>query len=194
MSKSLLMTLSACLVVLLPVTGQPAPVPARSATINIKVLDQELLNQDGKKVKFKSDVIGDKLTIISFTYSTCALRPIIDSITTGVQDLLGERLGKDVTIVSMSIDPVTDIPPRLKQYHASVKARPGWIFITGKKPDVDRVLVGLDSFAPNIYNHPLQLLVGDARRGVWKRLFGFPSAEAVMKVVKELEEGRHRGL
>lgn len=164
--------------------------PAKSAFINVKVLDQELLTQDGKRVRFKSDVIGDKLVIISFTYSTCALRPVIDSITTGVQEHLGERLGRDVTIVSMSIDPVTDIPPRLKQYHKSVNAKPGWIFLTGKKPDVDRVLIGLDSYAPNIYNHPLSLLIGDGRRGVWKRLFGFPSSDAVMKVINEFENDR----
>ena len=176
------------LLTLIPVTGHPAS--AKSAVISIKVLEQELLNQDGKRVRFKSDIIGDKLAIISFTYSTCALRPVIDGITTGIQDQLGERLGRDVAIVSISIDPVTDIPPRLKLYQKSVNAKPGWVFLTGKKPDVDRVLIGLDSFAPNIYTHPLSLLVGDGRRGVWKRLFGFPSADAVMKVVKELEDAR----
>lgn len=177
-----------CCFILTPVPGQAAP--AKSAVINVKVLDQELLTQDGKRVRFKSEVIGDKLTVISFTYSTCLLRPVIDSITTGVQDSLGERLGRDVAIVSISIDPITDIPQRLKQYQKSVNAKPGWVFLTGKKPDVDRVLVGLDSFAPNIYNHPLSLLVGDGRRGVWKRLFGFPSSDAVMKVLNEFENER----
>lgn len=175
---------------LLFLAGLSGAAPARSADVKVKLHDLELLNQDAQRLRFKSDVIGDRLVIISFTYSTCTLRPVIDSITSGIQNGLGDRLGNGVSLISMSIDPVTDIPPRLKEYRKSVNARPGWIFLTGKKQDVDRVLVGLDSYAPNIYNHPLSLLVGDARRGVWKRLFGFPSAEAVLKVVKEMEEGR----
>lgn len=162
--------------------------PPKSVDVKVKLLDLELVNHDAQRVRFKSDVVGERLVIISFTYSTCTLRPVIDSITTGIQNQLRDRLGNGVSLISMSIDPVTDIPQRLKEYRKKVGARHGWVFLTGKKQDVDQVLVGLDSYAPNIYNHPLSLLVGDARRGVWKRLFGFPSPEAVMKVVKELEE------
>jgi protein SCO1/2 len=186
--KPYLVPFFSLLLLLLPVSGRGAP--AQNETINIKLYDLEMLNQDGKRLRFKSDVIGDKLVIISFTYSTCTLRPVIDGITIGVQEKLGQRLGRDVEIVSISIDPATDIPPRMKQYQKSVNARPGWVFLTGKKADVDRVLVGLDSYAPNIASHPLSLLVGDGRTGKWKRIFGFPSPEAVMKVLQEFDAVR----
>ena len=187
--KSSLVLLIWLVFLLLPSTGRGAPI--KNEIINIKLHDVELLNQDGKRLRFKSEAIADKLVIISFTYSTCTLRPVIDEITTGIQTKLSSRLGREVEMISISIDPVTDIPQRLKQYAQAVGAKPGWIFLTGKKVDVDRVLVGLDSYAANISSHPLSLLVGDGRRGTWKRIFGFPSPEAVLKVVKELEDARH---
>lgn len=174
----------------MPLTVHSAP--SKANTVNVKVLDLELLDQDGKRGRFKSDIIGDKLVAVTFTYTTCTtICPILDAIFVDVQDRLGKRLGKDVALISMSIDPVNDIPPRLKQYQKRLGAKPGWLFLTGKKPDVDRILKGLDVYSPDIYSHPPAIFIGDGRRGVWKRLYGFPSPEQIMAVLKELEDGRH---
>ena len=175
---------------LTPMIGTPASVKAN--TVNVKVHDQELLNQESKRVRFKSDVIGDRLIAMTFTYTTCTtICPVLDSIFVDLQDLIGKRLGKDIFLVTMSIDPNTDIPARMKLYAKKLGAKQGWVFLTGKKQDVDKVLTGLDVYSPDIYNHPPVVFVVDGRKGIWKRIYGFPSPEQIMEVIQELDDGRH---
>lgn len=172
----------------------PSAVPAASvkpAFVNITLLDLELLNQDNKHLKFRSDAIGNRIAAITFTYTNCTtICPVLDSIFVKLQDLVGPRLGSDVALITLSIDPANDSPARLKKHALKLKAKPGWTFLTGRKPDVDRVLQGLDAYAPDIYNHPPTVFVGDGRKNVWKRLYGFPSAEKIMTVIREFEDAR----
>jgi len=136
-------------------------------------------------------VIGDRLIAITFTYTTCTtICPILDSIFVKLQDRLGERLGREVFLVTLSIDPVNDIPPRLKSYAGKLKARPGWSFLTGNKVNVDKVLTGLDMYSADILNHSPSILVGDGRSGVWRRFYGFPSADKLLAALNDMAAAR----
>ena len=161
----------------------------KEATVQVRLHDQELLDQNGKTVRFKSDVIGDRLVAITFTYTTCTtICPILDSIFVGLQPKLGKRLGSEIFLVTVSIDPVTDIPPRLKAYAGKLNARPGWTFLTGKKASINKVLAGLDMYSPDILNHSPSILVGDGRTGTWRRFYGFPSADKVPRCAERTGE------
>lgn len=164
---------------------------ADAGGVKVKLHDLELQDQTGRRVRFKSDVIGDRLVAISFTYTTCTtICPILDSILVSLQGKLGSRLGKDVELITVSIDPVTDTPSRLMAYARKLKAQPGWTFLTGRKADVDKVLVGLDMYSADILNHPPSILIGDGRRGVWKRYYGFPSADKLLAAINEMTTAR----
>lgn len=172
-----------------PASGQCAP--GKDATVQVKLHDLELLDQDGRGVRFRSDVIGDRLVAITFTYTTCTtICPILDSIFVNLQGKLGSRLGSDISLVTVSIDPVTDTPVRLKAYANKLTARPGWTFLTGRKTSIDQVLMGLDMFSSDILNHPPSILVGDGKTGTWRRFYGFPSAAKVLTAFDDLEKAR----
>ena len=178
------------------VHAPPAPaaasVEARSATV--KMLDLELLDQHGDRVRLKRDVVGDRLAIIDTIYTTCpVVCPIVSRVFVSLQESLGERLGKDVVLVSISVDPTTDIPPRLKDYAARWQARPGWFFLTGPKRSIDEVLKGLNAYAPDRADHPSMLLVGDGRSGRWRRFYGVPAPERVLAEIEELGARRVSG-
>lgn len=178
---------------ILPAAAAAAPTAAKPATVRVQLHDLPLLDQDGKQQRFKSDVIGDKLVAITFTYTTCTtICPILDSIFVKLQDKLPGRLGKDIFLVTVSIDPVNDIPPRLKSYAGKLKAKPGWSFMTGNKVNVDKVLVGLDMFSADILNHTPSILVGDGKSGVWRRFYGFPSADKLLAALNELSAARSK--
>lgn len=190
-------TLAGAILILLALLIQPGvslgATPAKPATVRVQLQDLPLLDQDGRQLRFKSDVIGDKLVAITFTYTTCTtICPILDSIFVKLQDKLPGRLGKDIFLVTVSIDPVNDIPPRLKSYAGKLKARPGWSFMTGNKVNVDKVLVGLDMFSADILNHTPSILVGDGKSGVWRRFYGFPSADKLLAALNELSAARSR--
>jgi protein SCO1/2 len=159
--------------------------------VEVQLHDLELVTQDGKRVKFKSDVIGDKLVAINFIYTTCTtICPISNAIFTQLQELLGERQGKEVILISLSIDPARDIPRRMQKEAKKFKAKPGWTYLTGKKGNVDEVLRGLDAFYPDYTQHPPMALVGDGKTGTWKRYFGFPHPEFLLTMIDELEAAR----
>jgi protein SCO1 len=134
----------------------------------LDVPDTTLLDQNGREVRFKSDVLGDKTVAIQFIFTTCrAICPVMGAAFAKLQDRLGDRLGKDISLISVSIDPVTDTPVRMKQWGEQFGARPGWSLLTGEKEKVESLLKTLE--ATN-HNAPVVLL-GNLRTGEWVRSY-----------------------
>ena len=128
---------------------------------------------------------------MDFVYTTCTtVCPVLSAVFGQLQGRLGQRLGRDVFLVSVSVDPIRDTPSRLQAYAAQHQAGPGWIWLTGDKPAVDRVLEGLGAYAPNYEDHPPMVLVGDGKSGNWTRFFGFPGPDQLLAKVDELVGAR----
>jgi len=162
---------------------------AESAELDLR--DRTLLDQNGREVRFVSDVLGDKIVVMDFVFTHCTnVCPILSAVLKQVQRSLGERVGDEVAMVSVTVDPVRDTPQRLKAYAAKHRAGPGWTWLTGPKPTVDDVLIGLGAYSVNFEDHPSMVLVGDARSGQWSRFFGFPSPERIVEQVNKLQAAR----
>src|SRR5690349_20038865 len=96
--------------------------------------DVELIDQDGKKVHFYSDVLKGKTVVVNALFTTCtSVCPPMNRNMERIQEALGERVGRDVFLVSITVDPDVDTPARLKDYAKKFHAGPGWVFLTGKK-------------------------------------------------------------
>jgi protein SCO1/2 len=163
--------------------------PAKSTEVDL--LDRTLVDQDGRQVKFVSDVIGDKIVVMDFVYTSCTtVCPVLSAVFGQMQGRLGDQLGEDVALVSVSVDPIRDTPQRLKAYAAKHQAKPGWTWLTGPKRTMDEVLDGLGAYSPNFEDHPAMVLVGDGRTGEWSRFFGFPSPDRLMEQVQALRAAR----
>jgi protein SCO1/2 len=163
-----------------------------SAEVDLR--DRPLLTQDGDEVLFVSDVIGDDIVVMDFVYTTCTtICPVLSALFRQVQDKLGDQVGDGVTLVSMSVDPIRDTPQRMKAYSAKHGAGEGWLWLTGPKPVVDDVLIGVGAYTTNFEDHPTMVLIGDGRTGVWKRLFGFPNPDRIVQIVNDMRERRKSG-
>ena len=164
-------------------------IPERQ-TIKVKLHDLDLIDQDGATAKFKSDIIGNRVAVIIPFYTTCTTAyPILVFIFTRLQVLLGDRLGKDVVLISLTVDPRTDIPIRLKAFARRQNALPGWVFLTGERNNLGKVLWGTGAIlSANLEEHdhiPITM-VGSAG-GQWRRFHGFPTPEQLLdQVEKEL--------
>jgi protein SCO1/2 len=166
--------------------------PAESVDIDIR--DRTLVNQYGEDVQFATEVIGDNIVVMDFVYTTCTtICPVLSALFTQVQTKLGDSMGGEVRLVSVSVDPVRDTPQRLKAYSAKHRAGDGWFWITGAKPAVDDVLTGLGAYTTNFEDHPTMVLVGDGRTGEWKRLFGFPNPDRIVQIVNDMRDQRKAG-
>jgi protein SCO1 len=170
--------------------GEPAPI-VQAGSVHVRVLDLDLVNHEGEPVKFKRDVVSDKLIVMNFIYTRCTTAcPILSLTFSRLQKMLGARLGQEVVLVSISVDPTTDIPPRLKEYAQRHRARPGWVFLTGDRSNVKAVLSGFGAYSPTIDDHPAMIVVGDARQGTWSRYYGFPAPEQILARLDELQSAR----
>ncbi len=169
----------------------PGP-PNRGPTSMVEVVETTLVDRDGKPIKFQSEAVGDRIVALDFVYTTCStICPVVSSLFAQVQDELGDRLGRDVWLMSISIDPTRDTPERLRDYAAKFGAGPGWIWLTGPKSAVDRVLFGLDAFNADIVDHPSVVLIGDGRSGYWTRHFGIPAPDDIIARLDELVAARN---
>ncbi|MDH3531770.1 MAG: SCO family protein [Gammaproteobacteria bacterium] len=164
--------------------------PKAKAT-RLEIPDVRLLNRNGVSVGLREDVIGDRIVVVDFVYTTCTtICPVLSAILSQVQNRLGDRLGNDVVLVSLSVDPLRDTPQRLQAYSAKLRAGEGWIWLTGNKQTVDDVLRRFGAYTPSFEDHPSMILVGDGRSGEWSRFLGFPGAEKIMEKIGELDAAR----
>ena len=173
--------------------AQPPGTVAKPAAVdidpseNVKLLDATLVDQEGQAVRFASEAVGDRIVAINFIYTSCTTTcPLASATFKRLQERLGERLGKEVRLISVSLDPVTDTPARLKDYAGRYKAKPGWVWLTGHKAEVDQVLNGLGTSSANFTEHPPLVMVGDGRRGRWSRFYALPGPEQILKKVEAL--------
>lgn len=97
-----------------------------------------LTTHDGEQVRFYDDLVKDKLVTINMMYTSCAgTCPLTTANLVRVQQLLGDRVGRDVFMYSISIDPKNDTPKVLKEYAETHGVGKGWKFLTGKPKDVE---------------------------------------------------------
>jgi len=149
--------------------------------------DTVLINQNGERMRFYSDLLKDKTVIIDTFFATCQASCLpMNRNLAQIQEGLGDRLGKDVNIISISVDPSVDTPTLLKAYAKKLNARPGWYFLTGDKQSIELILRKLGQFVDDKNDHLNIFLIGNDRTGLWKKAFGLAKSEELMKVVESV--------
>jgi protein SCO1/2 len=103
-----------------------------------------------------------------------------------IQAALGDRVGKDVFLVSISVDPLTDTPTRLKEYSKKFHAREGWTFLTGKKENVDWALYKVGQYVEDKQEHTTIFIVGNEVTGLWKKALGMAKPAELIQIVESV--------
>jgi protein SCO1 len=186
--KSILLSVTAVLFLAGVASAQQPAAPATpdgTESASAKYFtDIQLVNQNGEKMRFYSDLLQGKTVIINSFFATCqgSCLPITRNLEK-VQEALGDRLGKDARIISISVDPEVDTPAELKAFSKKFHARPGWYFLTGSKENVEFVLKKLGQFVEDKNDHLNIFIIGNERTGLWKKAFGLAKSEELIKVV-----------
>jgi protein SCO1 len=129
-----------------------------------------VVTQDGNTLKFYDNLIKDKIFVISFLFTTCReICPLATARLAELQDKLGDSMGRDIFFYSISIDPETDTPERLKQYADTFRAGPGWLFLTGKPEDIHAIRHKLGERSQVPSDHRNEVLLGNGATGEWAR-------------------------
>lgn len=161
-----------------------APAAALPESVPVKLSSKPLSDQDGRSRRLKSDIVGDRIAVVTFVYTTCtSVCPAVSAIMAELQAKLGSRLDKEVRLVSLTVDPARDTPSRLKSYSAQYGAKPGWFWLTGSSASVTEALTGFGAYTADFENHPVIVLIGDGKSGRWSRHYGLSTAENLLAQV-----------
>jgi|KBSSwiStaDraftv2_1062776.scaffolds.fasta_scaffold10312_6 cytochrome oxidase Cu insertion factor (SCO1/SenC/PrrC family) len=160
------------------------------APTKLLIPDVEVLDQEGNQLHFYSDLIKGKTVAINFIFTNCTtICPPLAATFARVQKEMGDKVGKDVHLISISVDPLTDTPERLKAWGAKFKAGAGWTFVTGNKQEMDTLLNALGAYVSKREDHTPSVIVGNDLKSVWTRTYGLAKASQMVALIENVMAG-----
>ncbi|WP_271409309.1 SCO family protein [Pseudomonas sp. Q1-7] len=134
--------------------------------------DTLLRDQNGNEVRFYSDVLQGRLVMLNVIFTHCNdACPLITRKLKAVREAMDDDLAKQVYFISLSSDAERDTPEVLKAFAAKHGVdSPNWIFLTGDKADMDRVLARLGQLGESPEAHSTLLIAGDVPNKRWSKI------------------------
>jgi protein SCO1/2 len=167
--------------------------PTARASLSGRFPNVALTTHEGKKVRFYDDLIKDKLVLISFMFTGCeGVCPRATANVAKVRKALGSKLGRDVFLYSITLDPKNDSPVVLSRYARSIGAGPDWTFLTGKPSDIELLRRRLGVFDPDPKvdadrtQHGALLLYGSEASGKWSMMPALADPELIAGAILRL--------
>ena len=148
-----------------------------------------LVDQNGKRVDLYDDLIKNHTVVLNSFFASCTGScPVMARTFLHLQNKLGDRVGKDVILVSITVDPENDTPEKLKAYAEKMGAKRGWYFLTGTRAEVDAALGKLGQYAEIREAHKNIIIAGNDRTGLWKKALAIAPSDEVWKVVSSVAD------
>lgn len=131
--------------------------------------DVKVLTQDGKEVKFFTDLVKGKRVMINFLFTSCrASCPVSARNFQKLQEQIGSGLGKDIFLITVSTDPVVDTPEVFRKWGEKFNRREGWTLVTGEEPLLNKLLLALTGGTRQVeMEHTTTLVLYDGTSGNW---------------------------
>lgn len=146
--------------------GTPSPVE------QLTISDVPVVDQNGRKLHFFRDLVAGRKVAMNFVFTTCTtICPPMGAHFSKVGKLVAEA-GDAVSLISVSIDPATDTPERLKAWQGNFGHTEGWTLVTGTKQDITRLLRDLRVYSATPAAHAPVVLLGDGASGRFQRIYG----------------------
>jgi protein SCO1 len=164
-----------------PETPEAQPLDA------LNVPDVPLVDQDGKPVRFYTDLVKDRVVAVNFVFTSCTtICPPMGANFAKLRKILSARAGREVQLISVSVDPTTDTPERLKAWGQKFGAGPGWTLVTGDRNQVTLLLKSLGVYTANISDHSPLVLLGDDTRHRWTRAYGLAAPAKLAELIDQI--------
>ncbi len=154
----------------------------------------ELVTHEGERVRFYDDLIHNKVVAINMMYAQCTgICPIATANLLQVQDMLGERVGRDVFMYSITLQPELDNPVGLKRYAERYGIRSGWKFLTGDPADIELLRYKLGFFDREAglddvkENHTGMVRIGNDAVNRWSMAPSLAEPQQIMATINHLD-------
>jgi len=102
----------------------------------------------------------------------------------GLKKLMADKVkSSELVMLSLSIDPDTDSPERLKAWSKRFDAGPGWTLLTGKRQEVFELLKSLEVYSAVKEEHAPIVLLGKEGTDNWVRTNGLSDPKQLAKTL-----------
>jgi protein SCO1/2 len=153
-------------------------------------------SQEGKSFHFYDDLVKDKTVLINFFYADCVgICPRMTSNLLRIQKALGDCVGQNTFIYSISLKPEQDSPKHLREYAEMHSIRPGsgWLLLNAKRRDMEtlRERLGFKDSDPTL-DADVNEHTGILRFGsdVYDKWSGYPllgKVDTIVEMVRQLD-------
>lgn len=178
--------LAAACASLRPAFGQmPAPPvddSARERRSRDWFTDTVLVDQHHRRHRFWSDLLAPpgivRVVLLHPLFTSCSSAcPLIVQRLLALRAELDESRRHELTILSLSVDPLTDTPEQLQAFALRHGVTvDNWFLLGGAQADIERVTRRLGLWTDNPEEHATTLIAGRPQRAHWTRLR--PDADA----------------
>ena len=152
--------------------------------------DTEVVDQNGKKQRFYSDVLKGRVVLISFIFTNCEFAcPMQAQKLKQARAMMVPAIKDEVWYVTLSVDPERDTPEAMKQFAERQGVDESrWIFLTGEKDKIEYLIRKLGQYTPDIESHTTLMLAGNTKTRHWTRVLPMVPPEGIAQQMRALVE------
>ena len=176
-----LLCLSGCLVAPIHAQHATAQRPVRSETVRYSVPAVTLVREDGKVVSLPQEMNDGRPVVLNFIFTSCGSTcPLMSQVLAQFQRQLGPE-GRQVHLMSISIDPEEDTPARLVEYARQFGAGPQWQHYTGTLEASRATQRAFDVYRGDKMSHAAVTLMRAAPDQPWLRIDGLVTPDELVR-------------
>jgi cytochrome oxidase Cu insertion factor (SCO1/SenC/PrrC family) len=152
--------------------------------------DLEVVDQNGKKLRFYSDVLKGRVVLINFIFTNCPdACPMVTHKLMQVRNLMVPTIKDEVWFISVSVDPERDTPQAMKEFATKQGVDESrWLFLTGPKENLDFIVKRLGQYTQEVEAHSTLMLAGNDRTRHWTRVMPMVPPQGVAQQLRALAE------
>ena len=152
--------------------------------------DTQVIDQNGNKLRFYTDVLKDRVVLISFMFMNCeGACPMLAQKLKQARAMMVPAIKDEVWYVTLSVDPERDTPQAMKQFAENQGLDESrWLFLTGEKQNVELLIRKLGQYTPNIESHTTLMLAGNDRTRHWTRVLPMVPPDGIAQQMRALVE------
>lgn len=150
--------------------------------------DLEVVNQNGERLRFYSDVLKGRVVLISFIFTSCEdACPIVAQKLIQTRQLMVDSIKDEVWYVTLSVDAANDTPEDLKEFARQQGADESrWVFLTGDKQNLDTIIYKLGQYTKDINAHTTLMLAGNTITRHWTRVLPMTPPGGIAQQMRNL--------
>jgi cytochrome oxidase Cu insertion factor (SCO1/SenC/PrrC family) len=168
-----------------PTNNLPVVETGPASFSSTRIPDVRIYDQSGTRINFYADLVKGRTVAINFIFTTCTtICPPLTATFRRVQREL-KASAVEAQLISVSVDPATDTPERLRDFAAKFGAESGWTFVTGDKREIDSLLKAFGVAVTDKNDHTPMILIGNDAANFWTRAYGLSSPASLTKSITE---------